>query len=221
MIPGLDERMETILWEAVRETCVMVGWSTVISVLVGLPIGILLATTPTGGIYAQPVVYRVLDFVVNVGRSVPFIILMVAIIPFTRWVVGTSIGTEAAIVPLSVAAIPFFARLTESALLEVDRGLVEMVQATGGTNWQIVQKVLLPESVPTLVRGVTLTTISLIGYSAMAGVIGGGGLGDLAYRYGYQRFDGDVMVVTIILLVVMVQAIQWVGNGVARLLQHR
>lgn len=221
MIPMLEPRMEDIVWESLRETIYMVSWSTLIAVLVGLPIGILLVTTPRRGIWAFPPLHAVLDIAVNIGRSLPFIILMVAIIPFTRRIVGTSIGTDAAIVPLAVAAIPFFARLTETALLEVDRGLIEMVQAAGGANRHIVQKVLIPESVPSLIRGVTLTTISLIGYSAMAGVIGGGGLGDLAYRYGYQRFEGDVMIVTIVLLVALVQAVQWIGNGLAAWLQRR
>lgn len=221
MIPFLEPRMETLLWEALEETLYMVFWATAIATLVGLPIGILLATTARGRMYALPPLYWALDVIVNIGRSLPFIILMVAIIPFTRMVVGTSIGTQAAIVPLAVAAIPFFARLTESSLLEVEGGLIEMVQAAGGNNRQVVIKVLLPEAIPGLIRGVTLTSISLVGYSAMAGVIGGGGLGDLAYRYGYQRFEPDVMVATIIVLVLLVQAMQVIGNGLASWLQHR
>jgi len=221
IFPFLTDRMESLLWESTQETLYMVFWATVFSVVIGLPIGILLATTQKGGILSFPPVYWVLDLAVNIGRSLPFIILMVAIIPFTRAVAGSSIGTRAAIVPLAVAAIPFFARLTEISLLEVDRGLIEMIQATGGTSWHVITKALLPEAIPGLIRGVTVTIISLIGYSAMAGVIGGGGLGDLAYRYGYQRFEGDVMIATIIVLVVLVQVVQWVGNGVASLLQRR
>jgi len=220
-LPLLDDRMRRLLLESTQETLYMVMWSALIAIAVGLPIGILLATTQRGGILAFPPVAWTLDFLVNIGRSLPFIILMVAIIPFTRAVAGSSIGTRAAIVPLAVAAIPFFARLAEGAILEVDRGLIEMVQAAGGTTWQVIAKALLPEAVPALVRGATLTVISLIGYSAMAGVIGGGGLGDLAYRYGYQRFRGDVMIATIVVLVVLVQGVQWIGNTIANRLQRR
>lgn len=220
-LPLLDDRMRRLLLESTQETLYMVMWSALIAIAVGLPIGILLATTQRGGILAFPPVAWTLDFLVNIGRSLPFIILMVAIIPFTRAVAGSSIGTRAAIVPLAVAAIPFLARLAEGAILEVDRGLIEMVQAAGGTTWQVIAKALLPEAVPALVRGATLTVISLIGYSAMAGVIGGGGLGDLAYRYGYQRFRGDVMIATIVVLVVLVQGVQWIGNTIANRLQRR
>jgi D-methionine transport system permease protein len=228
VIGWFNERFNTdlaelweLLWEAGKETAYMVSWSTLIAVAVGLPIGVFLTIARPGGLVRLPGLYGVLEFVVNVGRSLPFIILMVAIIPFTRAVVGTSIGTTAAIVPLAVASIPFFARVAENSLLEVDRGLVEMVQAMGGSTWDVVRKALVPEAVPSLVRGITITVINLIGYSAMAGVIGGGGLGDLAYRYGYQRFENDVMSATIIALVVLVQALQVIGNGLARLLQRR
>jgi len=221
MIPFLDDRLQRLLWEATVETAVMVGWATLIAVAVGLPLGVLLVTMRPGGVLAFPPGHWLLDAVVNVGRSLPFIILMVAIIPFTRAIVGTSIGTTAAIVPLAVASIPFFARVAETSLLEVDRGLVEMLQATGGTAWDVIRKVFIPEAVPSLVRGVTITLINLIGYSAMAGVIGGGGLGDLAYRYGYQRFDGEVMLGTIIVLIVLVQGVQWLGNGIAAVVQRR
>lgn len=221
MIPGLDDRLQRLLWEATQETAVMVGWATLIAVAVGLPLGVLLVTMRPGGVLAFRPGHWLLDMVVNIGRSLPFIILMVAIIPFTRALVGTSIGTTAAIVPLAVASIPFFARVAETSLLEVDRGLIEMIQAAGGTAWDVIRKVFLPEAVPSLVRGVTITLINLIGYSAMAGVIGGGGLGDLAYRYGYQRFDGEVMLWTIIVLIVMVQGVQWLGNGIAAVVQRR
>jgi len=221
MIPFLDEKLQRLLWEATQETFVMVGWATLIAVAVGLPLGVLLVTMRPGGVLAFPAGHWLLDAVVNVGRSLPFIILMVAIIPFTRAIVGTSIGTTAAIVPLAVASIPFFARVAETSLLEVDRGLVEMIQAAGGTAWDVVRKVFIPEAVPSLVRGVTITLINLIGYSAMAGVIGGGGLGDLAYRYGYQRFNGEVMIGTIVVLIVLVQLVQWLGNGLALMMQRR
>lgn len=210
-----------LLWEGTVDTAYMVFWATLIAVLVGLPLGVMLATMDRGGIFALPPVHAVLDVVVNIGRSVPFIILMVAIMPFTRAVAGTTIGTTAAIVPLAVASIPFFARLVESSLLEVDRGLIEMIQASGGTSVDVVRKALVPEAVPSLIRGVTVTLINLIGYSAMAGVIGGGGLGDLAYRFGYQRFEGTVMLWTIIVLLLLVQVVQWLGDLLARLATRR
>jgi len=181
---GLTDRQWMLLQEATVETLYMVGVATLIAVVVGLPLGVLLATTGRGGVFQMPMLYRVLGVVVNIGRSLPFIILMVAIMPFTRAVAGTTIGTTAAIVPLAVASIPFFARLVESSLLEVDRGLIEMIQASGGTSGDVVRKALVPEAIPSLIRGVTVTLINLIGYSAMAGVIGGGGLGDPAYRVG-------------------------------------
>jgi len=217
----LTTELAELLWEGTVDTAYMVFWSTLIAVLVGLPLGVMLATMDRGGIFALPPVHAVLDMVINIGRSVPFIILMVAIIPFTRAIAGTSIGTRAAIVPLAVASIPFFARVAETSLREVDAGLVEMMQATGGSALDIVRKVLVPEAIPSLVRGITITLINLIGYSAMAGVIGGGGLGDLAYRYGYQRFEGDVMLWTIIVLIVIVQGVQLIGNGIARFIERR
>jgi D-methionine transport system permease protein len=163
----------------------------------------------------------VLGAVINLGRSVPFIILMVAIIPFTRRIVGTSIGTTAAIVPLTVAAIPFFARLVEGALKEVDPGVIEAAQSMGTTPLQIIFKVLLPEALPALALAVTVTAVNLVGYSAMAGAIGGGGLGDLAIRYGYQRFRGDIMVQTIAILVLLVQGMQMLGDRIAHKLYER
>jgi D-methionine transport system permease protein len=217
----MTDRVRENLIEATQETLQMVAWSTLFAVAGGLLVGILLVTTRRGGVLAFPPLFWLLDLIVNIGRSVPFIILLVAIIPFTRDIVGTSIGTKAAIVPLTVSAIPFFARVAESSLLEVDRGLVEMVQALGGSRFQVITKVLLPEALPSLIRGVTITVISLIGYSAMAGAIGGGGLGDLAIRYGYQRFNTEVMAATIVVLVVLVQGVQLIGNGLARWREHR
>lgn len=211
----------SILAEALLETIYMVGVSVALSVLFGVPLGVLLVVTGPRHILERPLLNRILGWVVNVGRSVPFIILMVAIIPFTRLVVGTSIGTTAAMVPLTVAAIPFVARLVESALQEVDRGVIEAAQAMGAAPWQIIRKVLLPEAMPGLVLGVTITTVSLIGYSAMAGAVGGGGLGDLAVRYGYQRFRGDIMVATVVILIVVVQVIQSFGDRAARRLDKR
>lgn len=203
------------LSQATLETLYMVGVSTLLTVILGLPLGVLLVITDRNGLKSAPALNQVLGAVVNFARSLPFIILLVVVIPFTRLVVGTSIGSTAAIVPLSLAAIPFFARVAETGLREVDRGLVEAAQAMGCTTWQIIRKVLLPEAMPSLILGTALTIINLIGYSAMAGVIGGGGLGDLAIRYGYQRFETVVMVVTVVLLVIVVQGIQILGNKLA------
>jgi D-methionine transport system permease protein len=210
-----------LLLEASWQTAVMVAASTAISAVVGLPLGVLLFVTAPGQVLPRPLLHRALGFVVNVGRSVPFIILLVAIVPFTRLVVGTSIGTAAAVVPLAVAAIPFVARLTEAALREVDAGLVEAAEALGATPLQIVWKVLLPEARPGLVAALTITVVSLIGYSAMAGAIGGGGLGDLGIRYGYQRFRPEVMLAVVVVLVVVVQGVQSAGDRLARRLDRR
>jgi D-methionine transport system permease protein len=199
----------------------MVGLSAVFTLLFGLPLGVLLVITGRDGLSPSPALNQVLGAIVNVTRSFPFIILLVLVIPFTRWVVGTSIGPTAAIVPLSLAAIPFFARVAESGLREVDKGLIEAAQAMGCSTWQIIAKVLLPEALPSLILGTALTIISLIGYSAMAGAIGGGGLGDLAIRYGYQRYETPVMVATVLLLVVIVQGIQFLGNRFAQRLARR
>lgn len=217
----LNPQVLQMLWSALLETLYMVAGSAFFGNLIGIPLGILVVVTSPGHILPNAFIHRVTGVVVNIGRSIPFIILMVAIIPFTRWLVGTSIGTTAAIVPLAVAAIPYIARLVETALHEVDLGVIEAAQSMGATPWQVIYKVLLPESLPSLVLGVTITTISLVGYSAMAGAIGAGGLGDLAIRYGYQRFRGDVMLQTVIVLVVLVQLIQMVGNAIARRVDHR
>lgn len=207
--------------EATLETFYMVGASACLTVLLGLPLGVLLVITDKQQLLAAPVLNRVIGAIVNVGRSLPFIILLVALIPLTRAIVGRSIGSTAAIVPLTIGAVPFFARLVETALREVERGLVEAAQAMGATTWQIIAKVLLPEALPSLVLSFTITIIALLGYSAMAGTVGGGGLGDLAIRYGYNRFQTDVMIVTVILLVVLVQVIQMLGDLVARHIDKR
>lgn len=209
------------LWTGTLETLCMVGVSTFFTVLFGLPLGVLLVTTDRTGLTPAPLLNSVLGTIINAARSLPFIILLVLVIPFTRLLVGTSIGATAAIVPLSLAAIPFFARVAETALREVDRGLVEAAHAMGCSPWQIISKVLIPEALPSLVLGVALTLISLIGYSAMAGAIGGGGLGDLAIRYGYQRFETAVMIATVVLLILLVQGIQALGNRAAARLSHR
>ncbi|WAX80984.1 methionine ABC transporter permease [Streptomyces sp. KMM 9044] len=213
--------MQPLLVQACRETLAMVGWSTLIAVLVGLPIGILLVLTDRGGLLQNAPVSKVIGQVVNVGRSMPFIILMVALTSFTRWITGTSIGSEAAIVPLAISGIPFFARLVETAVREVDHGLVEAVRAMGGNTWTIVRKVLVPESLPSLTAAATTTVIALIGYSAMAGAVGGGGLGDFAVRYGYQRFDSELMWITVAILAVVISVIQFAGDLAVRSLRRR
>lgn len=210
----------TLLYKATIETVYMVVVSGVVATLVGLPWGIVLYTSRKGNILSHPLLYQVLAAIVNVTRSIPFIILMIAVIPITRALVGSSIGTNAAIVPLSLCAMPFIARVVENALLEVDTGLVEAATAMGATAWQIVCKILIPEAMPGIINGLTLTVVSLIGYSAMAGAVGGGGLGDLAIRYGYQRFDTSVMLMTIIVIIVLVQAMQLVGDKLAKWYAH-
>ena len=210
-----------LLWQASCETLYMIGVSGLLACLGGLPLGVVLAVTAPGGLMPRPWLSQLLGFVVNAARSTPFIILMVAIIPFTRLIVGRSIGTTAAIVPLALAALPFMARLVEGALNEVDDGVVEAAQAMGASPGRIVLKVLFPEAVPALLRGVTLMLVNLVGYSAMAGAVGGGGLGDLAIRFGHQRFRPDIMLATIVVMIVMVQAIQSLGDGAARAVLRR
>ena len=203
------------------ETLLMVAISGVVGSLLGVPLGVLLHLTNRGGVLSHPLFNRTIGVVVNAVRSIPFIILLVVVIPFTRFIVGSSIGTTAAVVPLTIAAIPFIARLVEASLREVDKGLVEAAQSMGATTGQIVWKVLLPEALPGIVAGITITLVSLTGYSAMAGAIGGGGLGDLGIRYGYQRFLPEVMAVVVLLLIVFVQALQSIGDWLVRRLAHR
>ena len=210
-----------MLWESFLETLVMVFCSGMIGALIGLPLGVLLYISAAGGIHPMPVFNRVVGTIVNIVRSIPFIILMVAIIPFTRLVVGTSIGTSAAVVPLTIAAGPFIARLVETSLREVDKGLIEAAQAMGATNAQIIWKVLLPEARPGIIAGLTISLVSLVGSSAMAGAIGGGGLGDMGIRYGYQRFMLDVMMAVVVVLVIFVQTMQSTGDWLVRRLSHK
>lgn len=205
------------IWQATQDTLAMLGWSMLFTLILGLPLGVLLFLTSRRQLLEQPLVYGILSFVVNVLRSVPFIILLILMIPITVWLIGTSLGVEGAIPPLVVGAAPFFARLVETALREVDRGIIEATQAMGASLWQIVTRTLLPEALPGLIAATTVTAIALVSYTAMAGVIGGGGLGDLAIRFGYQRFQTDVMVVTVLLLLVLVQVLQMVGD---RLVAH-
>jgi len=206
---------------ALAETAVMVGASGLLSLLLGLPLGLLLVITSPGGISARPALNRALGAVINAFRSTPFIILLVALIPFTRFVVGTTIGTVAAIVPLTIAATPYFARIAEMSLREVDQGLIEALRALGASRWQIVREALIPEALPGLVTGFTVTLVTLIGASAMAGAVGAGGLGDLAIRYGYQRFETAIMVGVIVMLIIVVSLIQVVGDFAARRLNRR
>ncbi|MGE6739344.1 methionine ABC transporter permease [Allorhizobium pseudoryzae] len=210
-----------LLWKALVQTVQMVAIAGVIGTLIGLPIGVFLATSGKGELFAAPLVNRVVGLIVNATRSTPFIILVVAIIPFTRLIAGTSIGTNAAIVPLTIATIPFVARLIEAAIREVDRGLIEAARAMGASRWQIVTKVLIAEAKPGITLALTLTLVSLIGYSAMVGAVGGGGLGDLGIRYGYQRFMPEVMLAVVIVLILLVQAVQSAGDGLARRFDKR
>jgi D-methionine transport system permease protein len=205
------------IWQATLDTLAMLGGSLVFTIALGLPLGVLLFLTGRRQLLAQPVVYAVLSFVVNVLRSVPFVILLIVMIPFTVFITGTSLGVAGAIPPLVIGATPFFARLVETALREVDRGIVEAAQAMGANTRQIVFGALLPEARPGIFAGATVTAITLVSYAAMSGVIGGGGLGDLAIRFGYQRFQTDVMIVTVVLLLVLVQILQMIGD---RLVVH-
>ncbi|MGW1023459.1 methionine ABC transporter permease [Streptomyces sp. NPDC002577] len=213
--------MQPLLSQACWDTFYMVGWSTLIAIVGGLPLGILLVLTDKGGLLQNTFLNKVIGQIVNVARSLPFIILMVALMGFTRWITGTSIGREAAIVPLAIGAIPFFARLVETAVREVDGGLVEAVQAMGGNTWTVVRKVLVPESLPSLIASATTTIVALVGFSAQAGTVGAGGLGDVAIRYGYQRFETGLMWITVAILAVVISVIQFAGDYAARGLHRR
>jgi D-methionine transport system permease protein len=211
------ELFATSLWE----TIVMVGIAGLVGALIGIPMGVYLRLSDEGGVLQNKAANRIVGGIVNAVRSTPFIILLVAIIPMTRFITGSSIGTAAAVVPLTIAAAPFIARLVETSLREVDHGLVEAALAMGATTQQIVLKVLLPEALPGIVAGLTITFVSLTGYSAMAGAIGGGGLGDLGIRYGYQRFLPDVMLAVVVVLILFVQAVQSLGDWAVRRLSHK
>lgn len=215
------DRIGPALWQATVETSYMVGVSMVISVLLGIPLGVLLLLTAPDGLAPRRAVNAIVGAIVNMGRSVPFIVLLVLVAPITRLVTGTTIGSTATIVPLTIAAVPFFARLVEASLREVHPGKVEAARSMGASTGQIVRTVLLPEARPGLVAAATVTLIALISYSAMAGAIGGGGLGDFAIRYGYQRFDTAVTIACVVVLLVMVQILQDAGDRLARRLAHR
>ncbi|MBK3745646.1 ABC transporter permease [Paraburkholderia aspalathi] len=217
----MSQAMLNLLWRSFWETILMTGMSSVISLVVGLPMAIVMIMTERGGLAQNLTVNTILGALINGFRSVPFIILLVALIPVTRFIVGTSIGTWASIVPLSIAATPYYARIAEVSLREVDRGLIEAARAMGATRWTIIRDVLVPEAMPGIVAGFTVTVITLIGASAMAGAIGAGGLGDLAIRYGYQRFETTVMIAVVAILVVLVCGIQWIGDRMVARVDRR
>ncbi|WAH54463.1 ABC transporter permease [Pseudescherichia vulneris] len=210
-----------MLLNGTLETVYMVALAAFFTVLIGLPIGVLLYISRANGLLPMPRINAVLGAIINLGRSLPFIVLLIALIPFTRLLIGTTLGSTAAVVPITIGAFPFFARLTENALDEVDSGRIEAILSMGGSVWHVIAKALLPEALPTLLAGITLTVVMLIGFSSMAGVIGGGGLGDLAIRYGYQRFNNQVMVGTVVILVALVQGVQMTGDRLVRRLAHR
>ena len=214
-------QLTDLLLTGTTDTLIMVGVSAILAFLIGLPIALILVSTADFGIYPSRKINQSLGWVINITRSVPFLILMVALIPFTRWIIGTSYGVLAAIVPLTIAAIPFFARIAEVSLREVDQGLIEAAQAMGCNRKQILWHVLLPEALPGIVAGFTVTIVTMISSSAIAGAIGAGGLGDIAYRYGYQRFDMQVMLAVILVLIVLVMLVQTTGDNIAKQLDKR
>lgn len=215
------EDLWQLMLQATLETLYMVGFSGLFTLAIGLPLGVLLFISRRGGLLPLPRVNAIVGAVVNVGRSLPFLVLLIALIPTTRLIVGTTLGSTAAIVPITIGAVPFFARIVESALDEVAKGRIEAMLSMGGSDWHVVSKVLLPEALPALLAGVTLTVVMLIGFSSLAGVIGGGGLGDLAIRYGYQRFNQPVMIATVVVLIALVQVVQMTGDRLVRSLAHR
>lgn len=210
-----------MILNGVFETLLMVFLSTLFGFIFGLPLGILLYMSDEDGIKPNSKLYRVLDVLVNIGRSIPFIILLILIIPFTKFIVGKSYGTLATIVPLTVSAIPFIGRLVESSLKQVDKGVIEAGQSMGASNMQIIRKVLLKEARPSLINDITITLGTIVAYSAMAGTVGGGGLGDIAIRYGYYRYQSDIMIITVVIIVLLVQLIQFVGNKLSKRFDNR
>jgi len=210
-----------MILEGIGQTLLMVFVSTIFGYVFGLPLGVGLCISDKDGIKPNAKLYRVLDVIVNIGRSIPFIILLILIIPFTRLLVGKSYGTMATIVPLTVSAIPFIGRMVESSLKEVDKGVIEAAQSMGASDFQIITKVLIVEAMPSLITGATICLGTIIGYSAMAGTVGGGGLGDIAIRYGYYRYETDIMVITVIIIVIMVQLFQYIGNNLVKKIDKR
>ncbi len=215
------QELLSMIGNGLWETCYMVLFSTLFSYAIGLPLGVLLVITERGHILPNAPVNSVLGTLINVLRSVPFLILMIAVIPFTRLVMGTAIGSKATIMPLTIAAFPYVARTVETSLKEVDRGVIEAAQSMGASRMHIVLKVMIPESMPSLVSGAAIATTNILGYSAMAGAIGGGGLGALAINYGYYRYRTDILLVVVVVLVLLVQVIQLIGTRSSRLVDHR
>ncbi len=211
----------TEVYQATCDTLFMLWVSVFLSSIIGIPIGMALYLTNKGSLLQNRLIFNLLSFIVNVLRSIPFIILLIVMMPLTTILVGTSLGAKGVIPPLVIGAFPFFARLVENALQELDSGIINMAESCGASNWQIVRHILLPEILPNIISSITVTAIALVSYTAMAGTVGGGGLGDLAIRYGYQRFQTDVMIVTVVLLVIMVQLIQWLGDRLALFLRHK
>lgn len=216
-----DETMVTMLLEGIRDTLYMTVFSTFFGYIIGLPLGVAMTVTDRGGLKPNAVVYRILDVIVNITRSVPFLILLIVLMPFTKFVVGKSYGSTATIVPLTIAAAPLIGRMVESSLKEVDHGVIEAALSMGAKNRTIIFKVLIGEARTSLLTGATIVLGTVLGYSAMAGVVGGGGLGDIAIRYGYYRYETGIMIVTLVFIVVLVQLLQWIGMWISRKLDHR
>ena len=212
----LNQALIDLLWEGTLDTIYMTLVSTFFSYVFGMIMAVILVITRADGIRPHPVIFRVLDVIVNLTRSFPFLILMIAIIPFTRWLVGTTIGNNATVVPLVVAAAPFVARLIEQSLLEVDRGVFVAAQSMGASTWQLIWKVFIPEATPSLINGSAIAATTILGYSAMSGAVGGGGLGKLAIMYGYNRYQNDIMFATVVLLIIIVQLLQSFGDWATR-----
>jgi len=212
----LNQALIDLLWEGTLDTIYMTLVSTFFSYVFGMIMAVILVITRADGIRPHPVIFRVLDVIVNLTRSFPFLILMIAIIPFTRWLVGTTIGNNATVVPLVVAAAPFVARLIEQSLLEVDRGVIEAAQSMGASTWQLIWKVFIPEATPSLINGSAIAATTILGYSAMSGAVGGGGLGKLSIMYGYNRYQNDIMFATVVLLIIIVQLLQSFGDWATR-----
>lgn len=215
------EQLKQIVLPALNDTLYMVFFSSLFSVILGIIIGIILYVTEKGGILENKFINRFLGIIVNIGRSVPFVILMIAVFPLSKFIVGTTLGSKAAIVPLTVAAIPFVARMIESSLKEIDKGVIEASISMGANEWQIIYKVLIPESISSIISTITTTIISIIGYSAMAGTIGGGGLGSIAITYGYQRYRDDILIISVVLMVILVQIVQTIGNILCKKLNKK
>lgn len=215
------EQLKKIVLPAFNETLYMVFFASLFSVILGIFIGIILYITEKDGILENKFLNRLLGIIVNIGRSVPFVILMIAVFPLSKFIVGTTLGSKAAIVPLTVAAIPFVARMIEACLKEIDKGVIEASISMGASEWQIIYKVLIPESISSIISTITTTIISIIGYSAMAGTIGGGGLGSIAITYGYQRYRDDILIISVVLMVILVQIVQTIGNILGKKLNKK